>query len=59
MRWQYDAMQLIQIKRNQNSDTHIYDSSCFTKWHFKCGLAWQRQDMGELQKLNEAGNHIW
>jgi hypothetical protein len=51
----YDAMRLIQIKRNRNSDTHIYGSSCFTTWHFKYLLAWHRQDMGELHKIKWSG----
>jgi hypothetical protein len=51
----YDAMQLIKIKRNRNSDTHIYGSSCFTIRHFKYLLAWQRQDMGELHKIKWSG----
>jgi hypothetical protein len=47
----YDAMQLIQIKRNQNPDKHIYGSSYFTTRHFKCWLAWQRQGKGDLHKI--------
>jgi hypothetical protein len=43
MTWQYDAMQLIQIKRNQNPDTHLYDSSCFTTPHINCWLTWQNK----------------
>jgi hypothetical protein len=54
----YDAMQLIKIKRNQNPDTHIYGSSCFTTRQFKCWLAWQRQGMGELHKIKwKRGKH--
>jgi hypothetical protein len=56
----YDAMQLIHIKRNQNPGTHIYDSSCFSTRQFKCSLAWQRQDRGELHKIKcKWWNHIW
>jgi hypothetical protein len=55
----YDAMQLIQIKRNRNSDTHIYGSSWFTTWQFKCWLAWQRQGKCELHKIKWSGVTIF
>jgi hypothetical protein len=35
--------------------THTYSSSCFTTRQFKCWLAWQRQDMGELHKIKWSG----
>jgi hypothetical protein len=54
----YDAMQLIQIKQNRNSDTHIYGSSCFTTRQFKFLLAWQRQDMGDLHNIKWSGENI-
>jgi hypothetical protein len=55
----YDAMQLIQIKRNRNPDTHIYGSSCFTTRQIKCWLAWQRQGIGELLKIKWSGVTIF
>jgi hypothetical protein len=55
----YDAMQLIQIKRNRNPDTRIYGSSCFTTRQIKCLLAWQRQDIGELLKIKWSGITIF
>jgi hypothetical protein len=54
----YDAMQLIQIKRNRDPNTHIYGSSCFTTRQFICWLAWQEQDMGELHKIKWSGETI-
>jgi hypothetical protein len=54
----YDAMQLIQIKRNQNPDTQIYDSNYFTTRHFKSWLAWQNKVWVIYTKLNEAGKTL-
>jgi hypothetical protein len=49
----YDAMQLIRIKRNRNSDTYTYGSSCFTTRQFKCSLAWKDKVWVSYTKLNE------
>jgi hypothetical protein len=54
----YDAMQPIQIKRKQNSNTHTYGSSCFTTRQFKCWLAWKDKVWVSYTKLNEAGKNI-
>jgi hypothetical protein len=43
------------IKRNQNSDTHIYSSSCFSTAQIKCWLAWQNKAWVSYTKLNEVG----
>jgi hypothetical protein len=55
MTWQYDAMQLIQIKRNRISDTHIYGSSCFTTPQISYLLAWQNMAWVSYAKLNGTG----
>jgi hypothetical protein len=55
----FDAMQLIKFKRNQNPDTHIYGSSCFTTRQFKYWLAWQRQDIGYLHTIKWSGVTIF
>jgi hypothetical protein len=54
----YDAMQLNKIKRDRNPDAHILGWSCFTTRQFKCWLAWQTQDMGELHKVKWSGENI-
>jgi hypothetical protein len=51
----YDAMQLIQIKRNKNPGTHIYGSSYFTTRHFNCWLAWQNKTWVSYTILNKVG----
>jgi hypothetical protein len=39
--------------------THILDWSCFTTRQFKCWLACQRQDMGDLHKIKWSGETIF
>jgi hypothetical protein len=51
----YGAMQLTQIKRDRNPDTHIYGSSCFSNAQIKCWLAWQDKAWVHYTKLNEVG----
>jgi hypothetical protein len=51
----YDAMQLSQIKRNWNPDTHILGSSCFTTRYFKYLLAWKDKACVSYSKLNGSG----
>jgi hypothetical protein len=58
MAWQGWCNATYPIKRNQNPDTHIYNSSYFTTRQFKCWLAWERQGMGELHKIKWSGETI-
>jgi hypothetical protein len=52
----YDAMQLILIKRNRNSDTHTYMIQVVLLLvKFKCLLAWQNKTSVNYTKLNEVG----
>jgi hypothetical protein len=55
----YDAMQLIQIKRDRNPDTHIYGSSYFTTRQFKCWLAWQDKAWVSYTKFKWSGETIF
>jgi hypothetical protein len=46
------------IKRNRNSDIHIYGWSCFTTWQFKCLLAWQNKAWVHYTKIKWSGENI-
>jgi hypothetical protein len=48
----YDAMRLIQIKRNRNPDTHMVQVILLLD-KFKCWLAWQSKERMSYTKLNE------
>jgi hypothetical protein len=57
-RGNYDAMQLIQIKRNSEfRHTHMIQV-ILLHGKFKCWLAWQRQSMGALHKIKWSGENI-
>jgi hypothetical protein len=46
------------IKRNRNSDTHIYGSSCVTTWYFNYWLAWQNKWWVSYGKIKWSGENI-
>jgi hypothetical protein len=51
----YDAMQLIQIKRNKNPNIHIWFKLFYYR-QFNCWLAWQNKSWLSYGKIKWSGD---